>query len=272
MQSTVAAGAHRDPRNHKGRTPPGIWSRRLFRCGCIAAVSLVRCLPLLLARRPRTPLRVLCIGAFEYLGRLRGGRLDHTRRTALAYACDFGALRNDFYDQRELDRSFYRELRQSLRLLAPKPAIHRYIRELRQTERERPAFGPDGFPEPARVVEYRLRVIVLSLTWLVVVSRRSIEPSLFRALVALVGLVQLVDDLLDWKDDWASRRPTYVTAFLRNWTRLSESRAQIHLHANRFRGVLLSACEQDLEAAPLMLAGVFVWVLAVMLIRIRLPR
>ena len=49
--------------------------------------------------------------------------------------------------------------------------------------------------------------------WLHIVSRRSIEPGIFQALVALVGLIQLVDDLLDWKDDWACRRPTYVTAF-----------------------------------------------------------
>ena len=226
---------------------------------------------MLFAERPRTPLRVLCIGAFEYQARLRGGKLDAAGRMALAYACDFGALRNDFYDQRELNRPFYREVRHSLRRLVPEMATHRYILELRQAERRRPAFGPDGFSEPAAVLEYRLRVLVLSLAWLHGVSRRSIEPRFFQVLVALVGLIQLVDDLLDWKDDWACRRPTYVTAFLRDWTRPSkESVWQIQLHANRFRGLLLA--KGNLEVVPLTLAGGLMWLLAITLIKIRLPR
>lgn len=243
--------------------------RKLFRYGGMAAASFLTCIPMLLARRPRTPLRVLCIGAFDYLARLHGRRLDHTDRMALAYACDFGALRNDFYDQHELDRSSYRELRLSLRRLAPEEATHRYILALRQAERGRPAFGPDGFSEPAAVVKYRIRVVVLSLAWLQAISRRSIEPLFFDALVALVGLIQLVDDLLDWKDDSACRRPTYATAFLRDWTQLSrESIKHIQIHANRFRGLLVAASERDPGAALLTLAGVLVWLIVIALTKI----
>ena len=114
-------------------------------------------------------------------------------------------------------------------------------------------------------------MLVLSLAWLHIVSRRSIEPGIFQALVALVGLIQLVDDLLDWKDDWACRRPTCVTAFLRNWTGPSrESGLQIQLHANRFRGLLLA--NRDLETVPLVLAGTLMWLLAIALTKIRFPR
>jgi len=239
----------------------------------MAVSSLLSCIPLSLARRPQTPLRLLCIGAFDYVARLRGRSLDRTARTALACACDLGALRNDFYDQGRFDRGFYRLLRQDLRRLVPESATHRYIRDLRQAERRRPAFGTGAFSEPAAVVEYRLRVLVVSLAWLQVISRRSMEPRVFQALVALVGLIQLVDDLLDWKDDWACRRPTYVTAFLSDSSGPSrESVTPIRLHANRFCGLLIATLEQDLYVAPLTVAGIFVWVVARALMKVRFLR
>lgn len=254
----------------------GIWKprpRQLLRCVRLAVSSLLSCIPLLLVRRPKTPLRLLCIGAFDYVARLRGHSLGPNARTALACACDLGALRNDFYDQGTFDRRFYRELRHDLRRLVPESATHRYIRDLRQTERGRPAFGPGAFSEPAAVVEYRLRVLVVSLAWLQVISRRSMEPRVFQSFVALVGLIQLVDDLLDWKDDWACRRPTYVTAFLSDSARpSSRSVTPIRLHANRFCGLLIGTMEQDLNVAPLTVAGIFVWVVARALMKVRFSR
>src|SRR5688572_3536463 len=246
--------------------------RRLLQVLKLATAALCTCAPLLVARRPRTPLRVLCIGAFEYAARVGGGRLDSARRMALACACDFGALRNDFYDQRELNPQAYRQLRRSMGELAPKAATQHYVRALRETERGRPVFEPGGFAEPHAVIEYRNRVLAISLGWLQAISRRSLEPVMFEALLALVGLIQLVDDILDWKDDWTARRPTYVTAFLREWTQ-PPCHALTHLraHANQFRGSLVSASERRLEIAPLMLAGFLVWMMAVVLARIRFP-
>jgi len=245
---------------------------RLLRFSAMAASSLFTCMPMLLTRRPQTPLRVLCISAFDYSARLGGRRLDCESRAALACACDFGALRNDFYDQRDLNRSFYRELRQRLRHLAPRAATLRYIRDLRQVERDRPACGPDGFSEPRAVVEYRTRVLKVSLLWLQAISRRSLEPRLFQAVVALVALVQLVDDLLDWKDDWACRRPTYVTAFLRKWAHSTQdAMPHIRLRANRFRHLLVAASGRRPELVPLRLAGAVVWLLAMFLVRVRFP-
>jgi hypothetical protein len=245
---------------------------RLLRFGGIAAASLFTCMPMLLTRRPRTPLRVLCVSAFEYLARLNGRKLDRAERIALGCACDFGALRNDFYDQRELNRRFYRQLRCRLRHVAPRAATLRYIRDLRQAERERPACGPDGFSEPLAVVEYRTRVLEVSLSWLQAISVRSLEPRLFQGVVALVGLVQLVDDLLDWKDDWACRRPTYVTAFLRQWAHpTGEAMTHIRFRANRFRHLLVAASGRRPELVPLMLAGGLVWLLAIFLMRVRFP-
>ena len=237
----------------------------------LAAISLIACVPLLVARRPRTPLRVLFIGALDYAARLGGSRLDRARRMALACACDFGALRNDFYDQRELNPRAYRALRRNLRDLAPRTATSTYIRDLREAERRRPVFESGGFSEPHAVIEYRTRVIAVSLGWLQAISRRSFEPVVFEALLALVALVQLVDDLLDWRDDWASRRPTYVTAFLREWAQPRQALKQLHAHANHFRTLLVAASDHRVEVAPLTLAGGIVWLIATALIRIRFP-
>jgi hypothetical protein len=245
----------------------------LFHSSRIAAASLLTCIPMIWAARPRTPLRVLCVGAFEYLARLQGQGLGRAGRLALAHACDVGALCNDFYDQREFDRSVYRKLRRDLKRLARESATQRYIRELRQAERHRPAAGTHGFDDPSAVIHYRVRVLVVSLAWLRAISGQPTEQRSLNGLVALVGLVQLVDDLLDWKDDCACRRPSFVTAFLHDWKRPSPaSMKPVRLHANRFRDTLLATSERNPRGIPLAAAGVLVWLLVVVLLRIRFSR
>ena len=277
MNSTVAEDLNLDSsdKDHRpGWLPRNIWRmRRLFQCSRMAGASLFACVPMLLARRPETPLRLLCIGAFEYLARVQGRRLDDTGRRALACACDFGALRNDFYDQRELDRGAYRELRHNLRHLAPEKATLHYIHALRAAERGRPSVGREGDIEAASIVEYRNRVLVISLAWLRGISGGPLHPHLFQALLGLAGLAQLVDDLLDYKDDWACRRPTYVTAFLSVGAEPSrDAMTHLHFHANRFRNLLVAASERQSAAAPLALAGAFMWLLAVALLKVRFRR
>jgi hypothetical protein len=116
----------------------------LFQSSRLAATSLLACIPMIWAPRPRTPLRVLCVSAFEYLARLQGPGLGREGRLALAHACDLGAMCNDFYDQREFDGSVYRELRRDLKVLASETATRLYLRELRQAERQRPVRGTRG--------------------------------------------------------------------------------------------------------------------------------
>jgi hypothetical protein len=245
----------------------------LFQSSRIAATSLLTCIPMIWAARPRTPLRVLCVGAFEYLARLHGPGLGRAGRLALAHACDVGALCNDFYDQNQFDRTVYRKLRRDLKRLASETATQRYIRELRQTERQRPVAGTHGFHEPSVVISYRLRVLGVSLTWLRTISGQPPEQRSLDALVALVGLVQLVDDLLDWKDDCACRRPSFVTAFLHDWKRPSRaSMMPVRLHAKRFRDTLLATSERNPRGVPLAAAGVLVWLLVAVLLRIRFSR
>jgi hypothetical protein len=245
----------------------------LLQSSRIAVTSLLTCIPMIWAPRPRTSLRVLCVGAFEYLARLEGQGLGRAGRLALAHACDVGALCNDFYDQREFDRSVYRKLRRDLKRLAPERATQRYIRELRQAERDRPGAGTHGFQEPSAVIRYRVHVLVVSLKWLRAISGQPAQHRSLDALVALVGLVQLVDDLLDWKDDCDCRRPSFVTAFLRDWKRPSRtSMMPVRVCANRFRDTLLATSERNPRGVPLAAAGLLVWLLVHVLLRTRFSR
>jgi hypothetical protein len=226
------------------------------------------CSPLLLASRPRTPLRVLCIAAFEFFARLRGGTLGRGRRLALAHACDFGSLRDEYYDQRRLDAAEYRLLRCQLRGMAPEAATSRYIRQLRQAERNRPVLASSNPGVLNAVIAYRTWVLDLSLRWLQEISGLSVECVKFHVLLSLVGLLQIADDLLDWKDDQAFQRPSYVTAFLLDRPRTAVAtplRAQADVLLQRMVG----AAKEDADAVPLAIAGMLTWTFVIALLRLR---
>src|SRR4029450_10395179 len=90
----------------------------LVRIAGTAVSAVMVCSPMLLEARPRTPLRVFCIAAFEYLARLRGGTLGRRGRLAIAHACDFGSLRDEYYDQQKLELTEERALRRGVRGVA----------------------------------------------------------------------------------------------------------------------------------------------------------
>src|SRR5687768_8251986 len=94
----------------------------LVRITATAVSAVMVCSPMLLEAHPRTPLRVFCIAAFEYLARLRGGTLGRRRRLAIAHACDFGSVRDEYYDEQKLNLAEYRSLRSALRRMVPEAA------------------------------------------------------------------------------------------------------------------------------------------------------
>ena len=138
----------------------------LFRIAGTAVSAVMVCSPMLLEARPRTPLRVFCIAAFEYLARLRGGTLGRRRRLAIAHACDFGSVRDEYYDQQKLDLTEYRSLRSALRRMVPEAATFRYIQQLRKAERGRPILSASMPGVANATIGYRTSVINLSLRWL----------------------------------------------------------------------------------------------------------
>ena len=229
------------------------------------------CSPLLLAPRPRTPLRVFCIAAFEFLARLRGGTLGRGRRLVLAHACDFGSLRDEYYDQRKVDAAEYRLLRCQLRGMAPEAATSRYIRQLRQAERNRPVLASSNPGVVNAVIAYRTWVLDLSLRWLQEISGLSVESVKFHVLLSLVGLLQIADDLLDWKDDQAFKRPSYVTAFLLDRPRTSLA-TPLRAQADTLLQRMVGAAREDAGAVPLAIAGILTWTFVIALLRLRFPQ
>jgi hypothetical protein len=243
----------------------------LLRIAGTAVSAVMVCFPMLLEARPRTPLRVFCIAAFEYFARLRGGTLGRRRRLAIAHACDFGSLRDEYYDQQKLDLTEYRSLRSALRRIAPEAATFRYIQQLRKAERGRPILSP-GTPGVANAtIDYRKSVINLSLQWLQVISGLAVERVKFDSIVSLVCLMQLADDLLDWKDDQADRSPSYVTAFLLEQPRTGIA-TPLRAQADALLHRTVAAARQDAGAGPFALAGVATWTFVVALLKVRFPK
>ena len=96
----------------------------------------------------------------------------------------------------------------------------------------------------------------------------NIESVKFHVLLSLVGLMQIADDLLDWKDDHAVRRPSYVTAFLLDRPR-SAVAMPLRAQADALLQRMVGAARQDAGAVPFTIAGVLTWTFVIALLRLR---
>ena len=188
----------------------------------IAVVSVVRGLFLLLSGRPRTPLRVLCIAAFDTLHVLRNGkRLSMPELKTLAVLLDFGACANAVFDRKEGCRS---ERRVTLQLLVEAgigSSVADYVRRLAHLERGRPRPGGDR-SRFQNVIAYREAVVRLSLGMVATAAR--VNPGLDEAIAAtdgdgdlnllfrIVMLCQIIDDVLDYSHDRSAGLPSFLTA------------------------------------------------------------
>ena len=245
--------------------------REFMRVGGTAISALMVCCPMMLEARPRTPLRVFCIAAFEYLARLPGGTLGRKTRLALAHACDFGSLCDEYYDEQKLDLTEYRSLRCTLRRTAPEAATASYIQQLRKAERGRPVLTTGTLGVAEATIDYRKSVIELSLRWLQGIAGSGEESVQFHSIVSLVCLMQLADDLLDWKDDLAERSPTYVTAFLLE-RRSTGVATRLRAEADTLLQHTVRAARQNAAAVPFAVAGVATWTFVVTLIKVRFAK
>src|SRR6266481_637814 len=97
----------------------------------IAVRSLVRGLSLFVSARPKTPLRVLCIMAFDTLHRLRNAKpLPVPKLRTLAALLDFGACANAALDNKECCRHESRVTLQLLEEAGMRPSVVEYLRRL----------------------------------------------------------------------------------------------------------------------------------------------
>jgi hypothetical protein len=179
--------------------------------------------------RPGTPLRSLCIAAFDFAAKVNGQRLTLEKRRVLSRMLDLGALINDHFDQRRFDNHTYRRLRKQITADATvRPAFLAYFREMRRVERNRPRLRLPCRPGVLReVARYREQVVRLSLSALAAIAlgrpdsagvhdarQPAAEDACLSYLFPLVMLLQVCDDLLDCRTDWRARLPSFVTAAL----------------------------------------------------------
>jgi hypothetical protein len=179
--------------------------------------------------QPGTSLRTLCVAAFDFTARTDGQRLGPNKRKALNSLLDLGALINDHYDEHQFCKSSYRRLRKRLAADETARAVYRdYFRRLRHVERNRPHLQlPCQADSLKQVADYREDVVQLSLSALAAIalgqpSRADLDDTrpppakhaCLSHLIPLVMLLQVCDDLLDWRNDWRRRLPSFVTAAL----------------------------------------------------------
>ena len=186
-------------------------------------VSLFRAIPFLFSFRPRTPLRILCIVAFDtFQATHASGWMHRSRLKLLAAVLDFGACLNIYFDTNKLDRTEYRSTRRVLGNASPQVPVRNYVQRLRELERRRPVPGGDDvtFRDVRR---YREEVVALSLGLVAATACgnngvdevRPIGKSRdgdLQLLFRIVMLCQIIDDAFDYSQDTSNSLPTFLTA------------------------------------------------------------
>jgi hypothetical protein len=188
----------------------------------IAARSVVRGLPLFLSARPRTPLRVLCLMAFDMLHRLRHAEpLPKSKLTTLAALLDFGACANAAFDHKDWCRHECRITRQLLEEAGIRSSVVDYLRKLRDLENGRPLPGGDAW-HFHNVCLYREAVVRLSLGTVAATAHggQSLDEGIratwcdveLNLLFRIVMQCQIIDDVLDYSQDLSAGLPSFLTA------------------------------------------------------------
>jgi hypothetical protein len=188
----------------------------------IAVISMVRGLSLLLSGRPRTPLRVLCIVAFDTLHALgHGKRLPTPKIKTLAALLDFGACVNAALDHKAKRWHERRVTRQLLEDAGIGLSVADYLQRLGNLERGRPLPGGDRW-QFHKVRLYREAVVRLSLGMVGTVARgnQCLDEALaathedgdLNLLFRIVMQCQIIDDVLDYAQDRSAKLPSFLTA------------------------------------------------------------
>lgn len=188
----------------------------------VAMISFLRGLPFFISRRPRTPLRVFCLMAFDTVHVLRyARRMPSDKLQNLALLLDFGASANDFFDKNSFSSQEHRVTRQLLERAKANVAIDEYMSRLRHLENRRPLLSGDSL-QHRKVQTYRESVIRLSLGMVAAtaLNNLTIEDGIqathgdedLEMLYRIVMLCQIIDDVLDFAKDTRDGLPSFLTA------------------------------------------------------------
>jgi hypothetical protein len=190
--------------------------------GMVSIACFLRGLPLFFLATPKTPLRVLCLIAFDTLHVLRTSKpLPRRRVRVLATLLDFAACTNAALDHKRFCRHEYQAIRQWIENMGITSLVDEYLRRLQDLERRRPAPAGDHrrFHE---VRSYRESVARLSLGTVAAIAlgEKRLEDGIraiyddydLATLFRLVMLCQIIDDVLDYSEDVSAGLPSFLTA------------------------------------------------------------
>ena len=176
--------------------------------------SVWRCLPLFVSARPGTPLRVLCVMAFDALHQIRYSKpLPVERHRVLAALLDFGACANAIFDDKPHCRQELERTRQILDDAGLHSLVEDVLQRLSSLEGNRPSpFGDDQHFREAR--SYREGVARLWLETLAATAGIVATPDddVLELLFRIVMQCQIIDDVLDYSRDASAGLPSFLTA------------------------------------------------------------
>ena len=148
-------------------------------------------------------------------------RLPRQRRKQLATFLDFQACTNAVWDGKDLCAAEYRALRQRLEKAGLGLWITEYLCRLRELETRRPSLGGDRrrFDD---VRSYREAVARLSLATITAIAlnaecledgiRATYCDSDVAALFRMAMQCQIIDDVVDYREDLSAGLPSFLTA------------------------------------------------------------
>jgi hypothetical protein len=188
----------------------------------MAVISFLRCLPLFFSSRPKTPLRVLCVIAFDTIHRLRrSGPLPAGKHRLLAALLDFGACTNAIFDRKDYCREEFRLTRQILDEAGLDSFVDEFMRQLWELESRRPSPLEEDW-HFHKVRSYREAVVRLFLGTVATTAmgdhcieagvRATYSDDDLKILFRIVMQCQIIDDILDYSKDMSAGLPSFLTA------------------------------------------------------------
>ena len=204
------------------RLTPAHAGRSRVESALIAIRSVRRCLPLFVSARPRTPLRVLCVMAFDALHQLRYSKpLPVATHRVLAALLDFGACTNAIFDDKEYSRKELELTRQILDEAGLHSIVEAVLRQLSDLEGRRPSpFGDDRRFHDARSYREAVARLWLRTVAATAAGSRALEDGslatygddVLEILFRIVMQCQIIDDVLDYSRDASAGLPSFLTA------------------------------------------------------------
>src|SRR5262245_25434833 len=188
----------------------------------ISVISFLHCLPLFFSARPKTPLRVFCIMAFDTLHMLRHSKqLPVTKHRILAALLDFGACTNARFDNKDYCRKEIRLTRQILDEAGLNSFVEECLRRLWELESRRPSLLEDDC-QFHKVRSYREAVVrfFLGMVATTAIGNHCIDEGIratycdddLKILFRIVMQCQIIDDVLDYSKDISAGLPSFLTA------------------------------------------------------------